>query len=87
MTEHAALPGVDWWQVVTDMERRGYSHFAIGAAIGCARTTVEGWKNRAAEPRHEDGERLLSLWCAVMPSKREDVPRRMDAALSAASFR
>lgn len=80
-------PGVSWWHVVVVMERSGYTHSAIGAAIGVPRTTVEGWKNRNAEPGHVDGERLIALWRVVTGKPREDLPLKMSQILSAAVFR
>ncbi len=88
MTEHAALPGILWWRVIVDLEQSGYSHAAIGAAIDAGRATVERWKNGyGIEPRHEDGERLISLWCAVMALRRDELPRKVHKVLSAAAFR
>lgn len=82
------MPGVSWWHVIVEMERHGYTHAAVGAAVGCARATVERWKNGYdIEPRHEDGERLIALWRVVTGRPREEVPRRTEAVLSAADFR
>lgn len=87
MTEHAAIAGILWWRAIVDLEQRGYSHAAIGAAIDVGRATVERWKNGFVEPRHEDGERLISLWCAVMAVTRDHLPRKTEQVLSAAAFR
>ena len=81
------LPGVSWWHVIVSLEQRGYTHAAMGAAIGCARTTVEGWKNRDAQPGHSDGERLIALWRVVTGLPREELPLKVDQVLSAAAFR
>lgn len=84
----ADAPGVDWWLLIVTMERHGYTHSAIGAAIGCARATVERWKNGlGVEPRHEDGERLCALWRVVTGKPREELPRKVEQVLSAADFR
>lgn len=87
MTEAINQPGVSWWHVIVDLERGGYTHAAIGAAIGLSRTGVEGWKNRGAEPGHEDGERLIALWRVVTGRPREELPRKLDQILSAAAVR
>lgn len=81
------LPGVSWWHVITEMERNGYTHAAMAAAIGSTRGTVEGWKNKSASPRHEDGERMIALWRVVTGRAREDLPVKTSDILSAASFR
>lgn len=80
-------PGVSWWHVVVTLEKSGYTHSAIGAAIGVPRTTIEGWKNRNAEPAHMDGERLCALWRVVTGRPREDLPLKAAHLLSAACFR
>lgn len=80
-------PTVSWWHVVVSLERHGYTHSAIAAAIGSKRTTVQNWKNNNASPRHEDGEQLIELWCAVMQQGRDKLPMRVKHTLSAAQFR
>ncbi|MDQ0035859.1 transcriptional regulator with XRE-family HTH domain [Variovorax boronicumulans] len=87
MTEIASLPGVSWWHVIVHLERSGYAQREIAAAIGSARGTVEDWKNGGAEPRHEVGDRLVLLWCAVTGKDREDIPRKLSTLLSASEFR
>jgi hypothetical protein len=67
---------IDWWQVIVDLERKGYRLEGIAAAVGSARTTVIGWKNLDAEPRHVDGERLCGLWVVVMGKRPEELPRQ-----------
>lgn len=66
-------PRVDWFQVIIGLERAGYSHSAISAAIGAPKSTVQGWK-QGAEPKHSDGENVISLWCQVTGLKREQLP-------------
>lgn len=80
-------PGVHWWAVIVDMEKRGYTHAAMGAAVGASRTAVESWKNRDNEPGHDIGERLCALWRVVTGRPREELPRKVGGVLSAASFR
>ncbi|MDQ0068290.1 hypothetical protein J2W34_000064 [Variovorax boronicumulans] len=87
MTEIQTLPGVSWWHVIVQLERQQYTHGQIAASIGSTRGTVEGWKNKNAEPAHEDGERLVLLWLAVTGKSRDELPRRTSNILSAASFR
>jgi hypothetical protein len=69
------------------MERNGYTHAAVGAAIGVGRSTVQDWKNRDAEPGHVDGERMIALWRVVTGRPREDIPLKVSQILSAAAFR
>lgn len=90
MNTRMALPelrSISWWHLIVELERNGYTHAAIAAAIGGARTTVQGWKNAEAEPRHIDGERLIALWRVVTGRVREDLPVKTSEILSAASFK
>ena len=36
MAEIQTLPGVSWWHLIVEMERHGYTHGQIAAAIGSA---------------------------------------------------
>lgn len=72
---HRSLP-VSWWHVIVALERHGYTHGAIAAAIGSCRSTVAGWKNSGASPAHDIGECLIQLWQTVTGNTREDVPRQ-----------
>lgn len=81
------VPGVSWWHLIVEMERRGYTHAAVGAAIGMSRSGVESWKNRNIEPSHEVGERMIALWRVVTGKSRDDVPVKASQILSAACFR
>lgn len=87
MTDIQTLPGVSWWHVIVRLERAGYTHAQMAAAIGSTRGTVEGWKNKNAEPAHEDGERLIALWRIVTGQPRDELPVKQGDVLSAAAFR
>lgn len=65
---------VNWFLVIVEICRRGYSDMAIADAIGAPRSTVRGWK-QGAEPRHADGERMILLWCQVTGTDRTKLPR------------
>lgn len=69
----AAERSVDWFQVVTEISRAGYSLQATAQSIGVARTTLLGWK-QGAEPRHSEGDRLLTFWTNVTGHDRATVP-------------
>lgn len=66
-------PVVNWFQVIIDLCRKGYSHAAISAAVDAPKSTVQGWK-QGAEPRHSNGEKLIELWCQVTANDRERLP-------------
>ena len=65
---------VNWFLIIIDLERAGYSHSAIAAAIGSAKSTVQGWKG-GATPKWDEGEKLLALWETVTKNGRETVHR------------
>ena len=51
----------DWNLLIIDLRCAGLSLGGIAQALGCSRSTVQGW-TAGHEPRHADGERLLALW-------------------------
>ncbi len=63
----------DWFRIIIDLERNGYSHASIAASVGVGKTTVHGWK-MGSEPRHDDGELLIMLWRMVTLNGRDSVP-------------
>lgn len=52
----------DWWQIITDIKQSGLSIAQAATQTGIPRTTLLGYRNDGAEPRHSDGELLLKLW-------------------------
>ena len=64
---------VDWFRIITDLERAGYSHISIATCVGVAKRTIGGWK-QGSHPRWEDEESLLDLWSTVTKSSRGQMP-------------
>lgn len=64
---------VDWFQVIVDLNRAGYSLQSVADAVGVAKSTLVGWK-QGAEPRYSEGELLVSFWCEQMGRAREKLP-------------
>lgn len=64
----------NWFRVIIDLERSGYPHNAIATFVGVSRRTIGNWKG-GASPRWDEGELLVSLWCQVTSSDREQVPK------------
>lgn len=67
---------VDWFRVIVDLERSGYSHDRIAAE--CMRS--KGWVNNlkcipGTEPRHRDGVVLLAIWSDATGRKALQAPR------------
>lgn len=58
MTEIHVEP-VNWGQVLDELKLAGYSQYFVAKALGRHWNTVEGWREH--EPRHADGQALLTL--------------------------
>jgi hypothetical protein len=65
---------VDWFRIIVDLERHGYRHADMSAAIDVAKSTLVGWK-AGSRPAYDEGERLVLLWCMVMRNGRDSVPK------------
>ncbi|WP_313188865.1 hypothetical protein [Pantoea sp.] len=65
---------VDWFQVLSDISRKGYSLQAIAEEVNVVPSTLMGWK-KGSSPRHHTGEALIELWCRVTCKVRHDLPK------------
>lgn len=65
---------VDWPTLVRELIAQGLTMHVIGKRIGCGQERIRKWVSIECQPRHDDGERLLLLWCDVMRRRREDAP-------------
>lgn len=77
---------VDWFRVIVDLEREGYTIGLIATVTGCGKGTVGGWKYLEHGPSHENGEMLIALWMQVTARPRSELPRQLPQ-LSAARVR
>lgn len=66
---------IDWFRVIADLNRAGYSTRGFADSLGIARTTIEGWK-AGSEPKHADGEKLLAWWSQVTGRDVGTAPRQ-----------
>jgi hypothetical protein len=64
MTELLQGQRVDWWRVLEDLRRSGLSMDSISQAVGIPRSTLLGYRNLDAEPKHADGSLVVALWKA-----------------------
>lgn len=53
---------VNWERIIEDLRRSGLSVEAMAEATSIPRSTLLGYRNLDAEPKHADGEALLRLW-------------------------
>ncbi|WP_337261256.1 MULTISPECIES: hypothetical protein [unclassified Serratia (in: enterobacteria)] len=58
---------------MTDITRTTLSIEKIAKELDVAKSTACGWKS-GVEPRHYDGERLITLWCEITESDRDRLP-------------
>lgn len=65
---------VDWFQVLTDLQRAGVPGASVAQHLRVPHSTVHGWK-QGAEPKHVDGELLIDLWIGLTGRNRHQVPR------------
>ena len=65
---------IDWFRILADLKRLGFSQYAVAEKTGIARETVRDWFCRTKEPRHSAGERLIAFWMAEMERPRESLP-------------
>ncbi len=54
---------IDWFSVISDLERTGMTQREIADHIGVSKSTVNSWK-QYNEPRYGSGAALLDLWAA-----------------------
>jgi lambda repressor-like predicted transcriptional regulator len=67
---------VDWFRVLLDMRRRGYSQVAVAREAGIPRSTLQQWCSAACpvQAKFEDGLRVITLWCAITEQPVERLP-------------
>ena len=57
---------IDWWRMIEDLRRTGLSVEGIADATSIPKSTLLGYRNLDAEPKHADGEQLKQLWLRRM---------------------
>jgi len=66
---------IDWFRLIVELcTVHGYTHALIAMSVGAGKSTVQGWK-QGANPRWDEGERLIALWVMVTGNGRENVHR------------
>lgn len=65
---------VAWALIVADLKSRGHTNETIAKRIGATEGRVRKWVEIDCQPRHDDGERLLAMWCQVTGRQRETAP-------------
>ncbi len=70
----AAELRVDWFRILADLKRMGWSHYAIEGELGIPRASLRNWANLVSTPLHHSGEKLIAFWCTQTQLPREAVP-------------
>jgi hypothetical protein len=66
---------IDWFRVIVDLQRAGYSHDRIAAECLRGKTWVWSLQNvPGTEPRFHDGMLLLGLWATATGKDRATAP-------------
>lgn len=75
---------VDWFRVLAELRKQGYSLANIAAAIDVPTPTLMNWWLYSSEPSHERGERLIALWIQVFKLPRDALPLNVEDLMSVA---
>jgi len=61
-------PAVDWFRVITQLQRAGMDHGQQARELGVSRRTIGNWQQAICEPSHSKGEALLEIYRSVIRS-------------------
>jgi hypothetical protein len=59
---------VDWFRVICDLQKVGFTHEQIGRDVGVSRRMVGYWRDGYSEPLYSNGSALLALHSSVIKS-------------------
>ena len=74
MTRVEPARAVDWFRVLEDVRRADYTLAEIAQYTQIPRTTLLGYRNLGAEPKHYAGVTLLKLWAQVTDRQPDEAP-------------
>ncbi|SDI65112.1 hypothetical protein SAMN04487926_12146 [Paraburkholderia steynii] len=84
--ELAPAQVVDWSRILDDVRRAGYTVSEVAYYTQIPKSTLLGYRNHGAEPRHSAGSKLLRFWAQATYADERQPPLR-DPIPSAADFR
>lgn len=64
---------INWFRILADLKRSGWTHEQIAYQIDCNKTAVGNWAIGEFSPKFKNGEMLLLLW--RQETGKDDVPR------------
>lgn len=62
------MTSIDWFRVITDLQRASMPHAQIAKELGVSRPTIINWQQQISEPRYRHGAALLDLHRSVVKS-------------------
>jgi hypothetical protein len=67
---------VDWFRVLRDIRKCGYSVVAVSREVGVPRSTLRRWidADNPAKAPLEDGLRVIEFWCTVTGKPQDQLP-------------
>ena len=74
MTRVEPARAVDWFRVLEDVRRADFTLAEIAQFTQIPRTTLLGYRNLGAEPKHYAGVTLLKLWAQVTGNAPDQAP-------------
>lgn len=74
MAAPALRLSIDWFQIITELTRQGFSSKAIADRIGVPKSTLLGWK-QGSEPRYREGKLLIEFWCDLTGRGADALPQ------------
>lgn len=74
MNTLAPTTRIDWFRIIEDVRREGYSLYDIAQYTTIPKSTLMGYRNLGSEPPYDMGVVLLKFWAQVMERSVADAP-------------
>ncbi|MGQ7937343.1 hypothetical protein [Paraburkholderia sp. D1E] len=75
MNALAPTTRIDWFRILEDVAREGYSLYEVAQFTTIPKNTLLGYRNNGIEPRHDVGDVLLKFWAQVKQADPASAPR------------
>ena len=59
---------IDWFRVITDLQRAGMTHGQQAREVGVTRRTIANWQQGLCEPPYSRGAALIEIYRSVIQS-------------------
>ena len=71
MIRRTRKPVVDWFRILADLRREGYTHVHVAKALDVSRSCVRNW-SYGQTPIYDSGRALILLWRRVCYRKKAE---------------